>query len=111
MALSAAQAYARRVSALFGRFGEPFELIRSGVNHDCRGLFVPMDNSVTSIYFDANESVGLLKPALTLYVDGSNGDPPLANDVFFRDGRLWTVRKVAFFRYGGTTLVILGLCD
>jgi len=109
-------AHGRRVSALFARCGEAFTLIRSGVNRAGRGLFAPMDGATTGTYFDANESVGLLRPALSLYLDGSptgtfGADPPVAGDVFFRDGRLWTIRKTQFFRLGETPLLILALCD
>ncbi len=106
-----APARARRVSALFARYGEAFTLIRSGQNHPGQGLFAPMDGQTAGTYFDANESVGLLRPALSLYADGGQSDPPLAGDVFFRDGRLWTVRKTQTFRLGDTPLLILALCD
>ena len=63
-------------------------------------------------YFDANESVGLLRPALSP-VHGRRAVPTrrAPNDVFFRDGRLWTVRKTQFFRLGDTPLLLLALCD
>ena len=110
------RARSRRVSALFARYGEAFTLIRAGVNLPRRGLFAPMDGQTVGTYFDANESVGLLRPALSLYEDGSPGgasgaDPPAAGDIFFRDGRLWTVRKTQFFRLGAAPLLILALCD
>jgi len=69
------------------------------------------DGQTVATYFDANESVGLQKPALSLYLDGGQTDPPLVNDVYFRDGRLWTVRKTQLFRLGDTPLLILALCD
>jgi len=104
-------ARARRVSALFVRYGEAFTVIRAGQNRPGRGLFAPMDGQAAGTYFDANEAVGLLRPALSLYGDGGQPDPPLAGDVFFRDARLWTVRKTQFFRLGDTPLLILALCD
>ena len=104
-------AHGRRVSALFVRYGEAFTFIRAGMNHSGTGLFAAMDSQTTASYFDANESVGLLRPALSLYVDGALTDPPIANDVFFRDGRLWTIRKTQTFRQGDTPLLILALCD
>jgi hypothetical protein len=107
---SKAPAYAKRVTALFAQFSEGFTRIRAGVSQDAAGLFVPMDNSVVGLLFDANESVGLLRPALTLYMDGA-ADPVFAGDVFFRDGRLWTVRKSYGYRYHGTTLLVLVACD
>ncbi len=109
-------ARARRVSALFARYGESFTLIRAGVSLPRRGLFAPTDGATAGTYFDANESVGLVRPALSLYEDGSPGsasgaDPPAGGDLFFRDGRLWTVRKTQLFRLGDAPLLILALCD
>ena len=100
---------ARRVSALFTRYGETFTLIRSGVNRPGLGVFAPLDAGETGTYFDGNETVGLLRPALSLYADGS--DPPALNDLFYRDGRLWTVRKTQIFRLVSTPLLVLALCD
>ena len=108
---SIAAGHGRRVVSLFSRYGEDFTLIRAGVNYSRRGLFAPMDNGTVSTFFDANESVGLLRPALSLYLDGSLTDPPIVNDVFYRDGRLWTVRKTHFYRMANTVLLILTLCD
>lgn len=111
LVISPDAARARRVSALFAGAGEDFLLIRSGENRPHRGLFAPLDGPTAGTYFDANESVGLLRPALSLYLDGASSDPPVAGDVFFRDGRLWTVRKTHFFRLGNAPLLILALCD
>ena len=104
-------AHGRRVSALFLRYGEAFTFVRAGANHPGVGLFAAMDSQTTASYFDANEAVGLLRPALSLYLDGALTDPPVANDVFFRDGRLWTIRKTQTFRQGSAPLLILALCD
>lgn len=105
-----APAYARRLAALLARAGEDVTLSRAGVDLPRTGLFAPLDNGASGVYFDANESVGLQKPALMLSLDGA-ADPPQAGDVFSRDGRLWTVRKVQVFRVGGTALLTLALCD
>ena len=101
----------RRVSALFTRYGETFTLTRAGVSRTCLGVFAPLDAGATGTYFDGNESVGLLRPALSLYSDGSDPDPPATNDLFYRDGRLWTVRKTQIFRLVSTPLLVLSLCD
>ncbi len=106
-----AAARARRVSALFAAYGEAWTRIRAGVNRVQIGLFTPMDGPTIGTYFDGNESVGLLHPALSLYSDGADPDPPAANDVFYRDGRLWTIRKTQVFRLGDTPALILSLCD
>jgi hypothetical protein len=102
---------ARRVSALFARYGETFTLIRAGVNHPGLGVFAPLDAGATGTYFDGNETVGLLRPALSLYSDGADPNPPALNDLFYRDGRLWTVRKTQVFRLVSTPLLVLALCD
>lgn len=102
---------ARRVSALFARYGETYTLTRAGVSRSRRGVFAPLDGPATGTYFDGNESVGLLRPALSLYSDGADPDPPAVNDLFFRDGRLWTIRKTQSFRLVSTPLLVLALCD
>ncbi len=105
-------ARAARVRALFARHGEGFTLIRAGVNRAATGLFAPMDLQTLGLYFDGNESVGLQRPALSLYADGGAGsDPPASGDLFYRDGRLYTVRKTHLFRFADTPLLVLALCD
>ncbi len=106
-----AAAHGRRITALLARYGETFTLTRAGVNRSAQGLFTPMDGPTIGTYFDGNESVGLLHPALSLYLDGAQADPPAANDLFFRDGRLWTIRKTFVFRLVSTPALILALCD
>lgn len=102
---------ARRVSALFTRYGEAFTLTRAGVDHPGLGVFAPLDAGATETYFDGNETAGLLRPALSLYTDGADPNPPVVNDLFYRDGRLWTVRKTQVFRLVSTPLLVLALCD
>lgn len=102
---------ARRVSALFARYGETFTLTRAGASRSYVGVFAPLDAGATGTYFDGNETVGLLRPALSLYADGADPDPPSVNDLFYRDGRLWTVRKTQIFRLVSTPLLVLALCD
>ena len=106
-----AAARARRVSALFASYGEAWTRIRAGVSRTQVGLFTPMDGPTIGAYFDGNESVGLLHPALALYSDGADPDPPAASDVFYRDGRLWTIRKTQVFRLVSTPALVLSLCD
>jgi hypothetical protein len=105
--------YRLRLNALFSLHAEHFTLVRAGSGSDQLGLFLPMDNSVTSTFFDANESVGLQKPALTLYMEPGDNPSSLCrvNDVFNRDDRLWTVRKTHVYRIGNTPLVLLVLSD
>ena len=107
--LTAARAH--RVSALFQIYGENWTRIRAGINRTQNGVFAPLDGPTLGVYFDGNESVALLHPALALYTDGADPDPPAADDVFYRDGRLWTIRKTQIFRWGSTPLLVLALCD
>jgi len=113
MADARALVYRQRLDALFSLYAESFTMIRAGESSGNRGLFLPMDNSITSEFFDANEAVGLIKPSQSLYLEP--GDDPFSvaasGDVYFRDGRLWTVRKTHVYRVGGTPLVLLALCD
>ena len=100
-----------RVSAGFGRFGETVTTERAGIGRERQGVFAPLDLSAASVYFDANEAVGLVRPGLLMYLNGADADPPLAGDIFTRDGRLWTVRKVQTFRLGDTPLLVVAVCD
>lgn len=113
MADARALVYRRRLDALFSLYAEPFTMIRAGESSGNRGLFLPMDNSITGEFFDANEAVGLIKPSQSLYLEP--GDDPFSvaasGDIYFRDGRLWTVRKVHVYRINNTPLVLLALCD
>ena len=106
-----AAARTRRVSALFDSYGETWTRLRAGDSRTQLGVFGPMDGPTLGVYFDGNESVALLHPALALYADGADPDPPAAGDLFYRDGRLWTVRKTQVFRWGSTPLLVLALCD
>lgn len=106
-----AAARARRVSALFRYYGESWIRLRAGERRTFSGVFAPLDGPTLGVYFDGNESVALLHPALALYVDGADPDLPAAGDVFYRDGRLWTIRKTQVFRWGDTPLLALALCD
>ena len=99
------------IAHLFATYGETIDLIRAGAGTNITVLFAPLDNSSQGIYFDANEQVGLLKPAGMFYQDGAASFPANANDVFFRDGRLWTVRKTQSFRIANTVAVLVALCD
>lgn len=105
-------ARAARIRALFARHGEDFTLVRAGASRAAAGLFAPMDLQTLGLYFDGNESVGLQRPALSLYAEGGSGsDPAAASDLFYRDGRLYTVRKTHVFRFADVPLLVLALCD
>ncbi len=113
MTISASEGRRRqaRVSAGFRRFGEAVTVERAGASRARRGVFGPLDLASSSVYFDANEAVGLTRPGLLFYGDGADADPPQAGDIFTRDGRLWTVRKTQTFRLGDTPLVAVAVCD
>ena len=106
-----AAARARRVSALFARYGEAVSVTFSGASRTYLGVFAPMDGQTIGAYFDGNESVGLAHPALMFYADGADPNPPVANSLFNRDGRLWTIRKTHLFRLVNTPMLVLALCD
>lgn len=107
------------IAAAIQRFGADIGLVRAGVTTTVRGLVAPMDSTTTNMYFDANESVGLEKPAVILYLSGTSSTAPIANDAF-SDGdiagsdlgpRLLTVRKVQAFRLSGDIILYLCVCD
>ena len=111
MTKQTAIARAARVAALFAWHGEGFTLIRAGASRAAVGVFAPMDLQTLGLYFDGNESVGLQRPALSLYAEGGSGSDPAASDLFYRDGRLYTVRRTHIFRFADTPLLVLALCD
>ena len=115
MADTQAVAYARRVAGLFAQSASTLTVIRAGVDHVVQCFFEPMDNGTIGTYFDGNESVGLLHPALMVWTQ--NAADIQVDDVFYYDGQnrpgtlVYTVRKVQFFRQGDTPLLMLALCD
>lgn len=110
MSDSRGTAYQQRLATLISLHGEPLTMLRSGINHAAVAIVDPTDNAATGTFFDANQAVGLIKPNLTLYV-GSNGYTPQENDVFFRDGRLYTVLKVFVYRIVDVTVFTIAHCD
>ena len=110
-----AAAYAKRVAGLFTQSACALTVTRAGVDHGVRCFFHPLDNSTTGIYFDGNETVGLLRPGLMVWTQ--NTADIQVGDLFYHDagnrpgGDLYTVRKVQFFRQGDTPLLMLALCD
>lgn len=113
MSNACALAYRERLDALFGLYAEPLTIVRAGDNLSRLGLFEPMDNSTSSTFFDPNEQVGLQKPSQSLWMEATDNPTDVCslNDVYFRSGRLWTVRKTQVYNVGDTALVLLALCD
>jgi hypothetical protein len=115
MADNRAAAYARRLSGLFAQSAMSLTVIRAGVNHVINCFPEPLDNNTISLYFDGNESVGLVHPGLMLWVEAS-ADVQV-DDVFYYPldmrpgGDLYTVRKQHVFLQGTTPLVLLAVCD
>ena len=110
MADARGTAYQERLGALVALYGEAFTLIRSGVSQDRQAFITPIGDQYVNTFYDANEAVGLIRPTLTLYLVGSS-DPPAPGDVFFRDGRLFTVRKAHLYRVRDVVVLILALAD
>jgi hypothetical protein len=115
MADGRAVAYGRRIAGLFAQSACTLTVIRAGVNHTVSCFVEPLDNQTISLYFDGNESVGLLHPGLMLWVQ-AGGDVQV-NDIFFYPldmrpgGDLYTVRKQHVFLQGDTPLLLLAVCD
>ncbi len=115
MADARAGAYAKRIAGLFERSAAALTVTRAGVDHTAHGFFQPLDPTASNLYFDGNESVGLLRPGLMVWLNIA-ADVQV-DDVFVHDagnrpgGDLYTVRKRQFFREGDTPLLMLALCD
>ena len=103
-------AYQQRVAALLGLYGEAITLERAGESRNTVGVMSPIDDQYINTFYDADEAVGLLRPTLTVYLAG-NDAPPLVADIFTRDERLWTVRKVYPWRVVDVIVFYLALCD
>ena len=99
------------LTRLFRRYGQTYHVMTAGAGRDMLGLIAPMSTAEVGVYFDGNEAVGLLKPSYTLHVPGSEGSPPVVNDLFFFAGRLLTVRKTHDFAIGSERIVTIALCD
>jgi hypothetical protein len=115
MADTRADAYQKRLAGLFAQSAASVTVTRGGVDHTSSCFYEPMDNNTANLYFDGNEEVGLVRPALMLWLQASA--EVLVGDVFTYDiltrpgGDLYTVRKLYYFRQGTTPLVLLALCD
>lgn len=109
MADARGTAYKERLAALVSLYGEAVTLIRSGENKPQVAFITPIGDQYVNTFYDANEAVGLIRPTLTLYLVG--GEIPVAGDVFFRDGRLFTVRKTHLYRVVDVVVLIMALCD
>ena len=105
------------ITRLFALYGQPITLTTAGAARTLTCLIVPMDASTINTYFDGNESVGLLRPAFTLFASGAELSPPLQNDLFtYADlddlsRGPYTVRRVQAFRISNVIVVYMALCD
>lgn len=99
------------ITRVLKRYGQPIELTTSGNQHTVIGVVVLMDSTTQGVFYDGNEAVGLLKPGYILWVGGSEGSPPIVNDVFFFQGRLLVIRKVHLYQIGTTSTVYEAVCD
>ena len=109
MADARGTAYKERLAALVALYGETFTRIRSGVSQDAAAFITPIGDQYVNTFYDANEAVGLIRPTLTLHL--VDGEVPLAGDIFFRDGRLFTVCKAHLYRVRDVVVLILALAD
>jgi hypothetical protein len=68
-----------------------------------RGFFQPLDSFRTHLYLDDTEAQAVVKPGLFLitHADASIN----INDTVTRDGRIYTIRKVALERLGDTAVL------
>jgi hypothetical protein len=105
------------ITRAFQRYGQPISIQTSGAFRTVTGLVVPMDSGTQGVFFDGNETVGLFKPALTLFVAGSEPNPPKSQDIFLYPyldapghGNV-IVQKVFAYCLSGQVVVYECLCD
>ena len=106
------------ITRAFQRYGQPLTIINAGVNYTVQALLVPGDQGTVNTYFDGNESVGLIRPAITLFVGGSDPNAnQLVNGTFNTDDfgpnprGLVAIRKVQAFRISNVIVLYLCVCD
>ena len=86
--------FLERISGGMKRYGEAFVL--SGTTY--YGVFKLLDSGTMRTYLDDVESMGVVRPGLTLVTDYNT---PLADDdSITRDGRTYTVLAVSIHRIG-----------
>ena len=103
-------AYKQRLAALVALYGESVTLIRASREKGPQSAFIsPIGDQYVGTFYDSNEAVGLIRPTLTLHL--VDGEVPLSGDIFFRDGRLFTIRKTHLYRVVDVVVLILALAD
>ena len=110
------------ISRAFQRYGQDLTITSAGTNYTVRALLALMSSADQNTYFDGNESVGLVKPGLMVYVPGSDPNAArLENSLFasdiFGNGTTrpqqsgYTVRKIQAVRIAGVVVVYICACD
>ena len=110
------------VTRAFQRYGQDLTITQAGTDYTVRALLALMSSADQSTYFDGNESVGLVKPALMVYVPGDDPNAgKLENSLFASDffgggttrpaALGYTVRKIQAVRIAGVVIVYICACD
>lgn len=89
-----------RIDNKLDRHGEEF--LVNGVTSE-KGFFQVFDSGKMRTYFDDTEMMAVVRPTLFLitFADAAIS----VNDTIDRDGRTYTIRKIAIHRFGGTAMV------
>ena len=110
--MNAAEAYQRRIAALFRLYGEGVTMNHTGHDRTLNAWFAPLGSVPVATYFDDNEALSLVRPVLAMYLDGTwAGDPPNEGESLTRDGRIFLVRRRVIHRLAGVPLLVLVISD
>ncbi len=106
-----------QVAAALASYGEPIDLNRGGVHRTVAAFVEAANTAVISQFVDDNTAVGLVRPCLVVWCDGTMSGTfgalgaPQVGDTFTRDGRAFQVVKVLAHRLSATLVLFSSLCD
>lgn len=92
--------YKERMDKAFGRYGEDISL---NGTVPMKGFFQILDQNRMNAYFDSIEQGYINKPALIVMVPG--GSTAAIGNTIVRDGRTYTIKKVAKLRIVNTPVM------
>ncbi len=107
-----ATTYQTRTATLIARYGETFTMGHSGSTRTLTGVFALVGSVPAGTYFDEDEQLSLIRPLLSLYLDGTlASDPPILSETLTRDGRDFIVQRTVIHRIAGVAITVQVLLD
>lgn len=104
--------YQKRVQALFARAGEEITMVHGGHPRTLRGICQLISAATVAAYFDDNEALSLVRPVLSVCLDGTLAtDPPALGESLTRDGRVFLVQRIIIERLAGVPILTRVILD